>query len=181
MIESDNLIQVQAIAIGTGPSFYKWKDTEEQVPRPKLFGCGVVTNYIGGLDYYAYGDSDHFKSLPQKTWHPDCIVYGSTLELVEQAKEKGCTSNYFDPSVLPHGTSSGGMAFSLACSMYDVVGLVGFDGFQKDFKVDDQTYRNFVSRFRDLIQYWKDRGKRLVSLMEESLFNADLERYLKPE
>jgi hypothetical protein len=172
------MIELQAIAIGTGPSFYKWKDTVEQVPRPKLFGCGVVTNFVNNLDYYAYGDSDHFKCLPQKTWHPNCIVYGSTIELVEQANHI-CPAVLFDG--LPHGTSSGGMATSLACSMYDVVGVVGFDGFRETMTVDDETYKNFVSRYIDLLNYWNEKGKRIISLMEASIFNPHLEGYVKQE
>lgn len=169
-----NVEIVEAIAIGTGPSFYKWKDTEEQIPRPKLFGCGVASIYVNALDFYAYGDSYHCKCLPKKPWHPNCIVYGSTHELVEQARGQGNIAEYFDVSILPHGCSSGGMAVSLACSMYDVVGIVGYDGFQKDFKIDDKTYREFVSKFKDLIKHWKDRGKTIVSLMEESIFNSEL-------
>lgn len=168
---------LEAIAIGTGPSFYKWKDTEvlkftneEGVEySPRLVGCGVVPHYVHGLFAYCYGDLTHVNNIPDPKgqYHPGCMNYSSTRNL----KDKEGLIPYTNLDV-PHGNSSGGMAFSLACLHYNVVGFVGFDGYKDEFTgVTEDVYQDFVYQFRFLINYWQNRGRRIVSLMEDSIFN----------
>lgn len=149
---------LDAIAIGTGPSFYDW--VRRPLPRGMRYGCGAAARFID-VDHYLLGDAVHREHVPV-----DKPVY-VTRRVIDQWPE---ASRYlvFPEAELPHGGSSGGMALSLACRDHAVIGLIGFDGFRVD--------ETFVEGFRRLIIYWNDRGKRLVSLMERSAFDDVLER-----
>lgn len=190
---------LDAIAIGTGPSFYDWikepvltyystKDGTDTKPKswsPKLYGCGVSPLYINNLSYYLYGDSTHVNNIPDpdSQFHPGCITYAGTRNLNDKRTDGANTPRllpYADLD-LPHGESSGGMALSLACLHSNVVGLIGFDGHRDGFVgTSDEDYSNFLFKTRQLINYWQNRGRRLVSLMPDSVFNPILEPAIKP-
>lgn len=185
MESSYNGPPLEAIAIGTGPSFYKWKDTEvmkftneEGIEySPRLIGCGVVPLYINGLFAYCYGDSTHLKNIPDPKgpYHPGCLNYSGTRNLQDR-DDRNIDLLPYASFEIPHGNSSGGMAFSLACLHHNVIGIVGFDGYKEDFTdVSEAVYKDFVFQFRYLINYWQNRGRRIVSLMEQSVFNPIIE------
>lgn len=193
---------IEAIAIGTGPSFYEWIKTPiiqyelpaftsddpspqeaPQLYEPRLFGCGVVPNYINGLDTYCYGDLTHLRNIPDPDgeFHPGVKIYsgGRNINDLKDADRTQFKTTIpmldFGELDIPHGNSSGGMAVSCACLRYNVVGLVGFDGhFAKEFS-SKEGYDDFVWRFRFIINYWQNRGRRLISLMTDSIFNPILE------
>ena len=108
------MYELDAIAIGTGPSFYEWLKT----PPPegvKLYGSGVSSRHIK-LDVYAIGDTCHIPNIPK-----DAVVYGTDTMLRYSDKILPYGHTY------PHGGSSGGMAISLACLYHDRIGIVGCD------------------------------------------------------
>jgi hypothetical protein len=148
---------LDAIAIGTGPSFFDW--IRSPLPEGKRYGCGVVPQFLD-VDVYALGDVVHCRHAP-----PDRPVY-ATRRIIDSVGDPERFLLYPEDD-LPHGGSSGGMALSLACRSHAVVGLIGFDGFD----IDD----GFITAFRELICYWKNRGKRLISLMPQSAFDDLLE------
>lgn len=174
------LPKLQAIAFGTGPSFFRFVDDcllDQYLTRfeggPSLYGCGKVPLYINGLRYYGYGDVIHCDNVPDgrpsDPHHPGCITYAGTRNLGDGRSNGG----YMPPLLpyadldLPHGNSSGGMAISMACLHHDIVGIVGFDGDRASFG-SDEAHENFVNDFRKLINYWTNRGRRIVSLMPSS-------------
>lgn len=201
--------QLDAIAMGTGPSFFKWASEyqanpltypipqKEQEPphsvrsdgpkvwHPSLYGCGVTPLYINNIRYYGYGDIVHIRNVPDgrlsDPHHPGCITYAGTRNL-EDKKPHG---EYTPPLLkysdldLPHGESSGGMAISMACLHHDVVGIIGFDGNRDGFG-SDEVYENFVIKTRTLINYWQNRGRRIISLMPNSVFNSIVEPAIVP-
>lgn len=219
------LPMLDAIAIGTGPSFYDWiKQTypfglehpygvvpgvtptdefEERISKlkqPLLYGCGVVPNYINGLRHYELGDSIYINNVPDPSseFHPGCVTYAGTRNLQDKRTDGGPTPALlpFADLDIPHGESSGGMALSHACLNHNVVGIIGFDGWRSGFKpyaapgetsVDleslklaDERHDNFVRKFRHLINYWQNRGRRIISLMPSSVFNPILEPVIQP-
>lgn len=146
-------IVLEAIAIGTGPSFFAW--IRRPLPVGQRYGCGVVTRWIQ-VDVYALGDIVHIAHAP---------LDGPVFATRQVRDAVGGESNWreFPEDELPHGGSSGGMALSLACRDHDVVGLIGFDGFGMNAE--------FQACFRELLRFWQSRGKRLVSLMPASAFD----------
>ena len=172
-----------AIAIGTGPSFYEWIKTpmieyrrsepsgQDIIFQPKLYGCGIVPLYVNNLFAYGYGDVTHVDHIPDPNapFHPGCLNYSGTRNL----QDKPGLLPYTDLD-LPHGNSSGGMALSMACLHHDVVGIIGFDGYPSGF-LSYQANQDFVNDFRYLINYWQNRGRRIISLMPKSVFNPIIE------
>jgi hypothetical protein len=111
------MYELDAIAIGTGPSFYEWLKT----PPPegvKFYGSGVSSRYIK-LDVYAIGDPCHIPNIPKY----DAVIYVTDWMLSHSDK-----TFPYDGDTYPHGGSSGGMAISLACLYNDRIGIVGYDG-----------------------------------------------------
>jgi hypothetical protein len=169
---------LQAIAIGTGESFYPWKDKWNATaigPKPKLYGSGKCPLYINGLTAYGYCDGDNRlgleKCFPQTTWHPDCRVY-STPICMAHAKEFNLAGEFLPFPAVPHGNSSGGMAISLACMENDVIGLIGFDGTRETMPdITDKLYETFLQDMAYLIGFWQSRGKYIYSLMEHTVFD----------
>ena len=147
-----SLLRLDALALGTGPSFYEW--IKHPLPAGKRYGCGVSSLYLR-LDAYAYGDAIHESHLPTNDFHPGVEIHGT-----DRVWRPGLI--LWDDAI-PHGGSSGGMALSLACATHQRIGVIGFDGHQ----MPDE----FVARFRDLLRYWQSRGKELVSLMPSSVFD----------
>lgn len=154
---------------------------------PSLYGCGVVPNYINGLRYYCYGDLVHCDNVPDgrptDPFHPGCITYTGDRNM-RDGRSKG---GYMPPMLrysdldIPHGESSGGMALSLAALHHNIIGLVGFDGDTKSFK-DKAVYKNFVFKFRVLLNYWQNRGRRFINLMPPgvSIFEDIIEPNIDP-
>jgi hypothetical protein len=185
--------ELEAIAFGTGPSFYEYikqpHNYKHNHPEfgewhTRLYGCGVVPNYINNLTAYGYGDTDHINNIPDPDGphHPGCKTFAGTRNLKDfETYGKNLKPIPLLPYAnldLPHGESSGGMALSLACLHHNVVGIVGFDGNPDAFP--PTVYTNFVEKFRHLINYWQNRGRRIVSLMPNSVFNPIIEPAIKP-
>lgn len=187
---------LEAIAIGTGPSFYdeflKREEIRYQLDdgspyEPRLVGCGLVPLYLNGLWAYCYGDMTHLGHIPRPDhpYHPGVRNYATSRNLhdfdqleaftyvngVRVPRRSDAMLPYAELDI-PHGNSSGGMAFSLACLHYNVVGFVGYDGRNKAAFASQQDYDDFVFRFRFLINYWQNRGRRIISLMSDSVFNS---------
>lgn len=144
---------LDAIVIGTGPSFCAW--VRQPLPAGLRYGCGAATRWVE-VDVYALGDVVHIGNVP-----PCVPVYAT-----RKVRDAISTLNdwlAFPEDELPHGGSSGGMALSLACRNHQTIGLVGFDGFGLDTE--------FQANFRRLLRYWQSRGRRLVSLMPASAFD----------
>jgi len=160
LIIVDNcMYELDAIAIGTGPSFYEWLNT----PRPenvKFYGSGVSSKYIK-LDVYTIGDSCHIQNIPRY----EAVTYGTHMMLSHSDKMLP-----YDGDTYPHGGSSGGMAISLACLHHDRIGLVGYDGPCGILDLDMKWIKNTI----DVLEFWIDRGKKIVSLMPHSCFNEVL-------
>lgn len=150
---------IEAIAIGTGPSFYDWIRLPRD-PTIKLVGCGRCTLYVNNLDYYVYADSIHEPHLPQPHFHPTVEVWAHSRRHIPNLGW-----NKWDGEI-PHGGTSGGMAISLACLKFQNVGLIGFDGYGLP--------NEFVIGMNDLLCYWQKRGKTLYTLMPNSMFNNRL-------
>lgn len=149
-------LNIQAIAFGNGPSFYSW--IGRPVPNVKTFGCSIGPVYRK-FDYYCYGDIVHKDSM-LLALEQGTIVYSSKRNIVDHPLRM----ILFDEDILPTGCSSGGMALSLACYMYDVVGLVGYDGY-----TDPQANHDLGV----VIDCWQKRGKQLISLMPQSVHNFE--------
>lgn len=156
-IGTRSAVCLDAIAIGTGPSFYEW--VRQKLPRGLRYGCGEAAKFIE-LDRYLLGDVVHLQHVPAG------IPVYATRRVIESAPDAGQWLE-FPEAELPHAGSSGGMALSLACRDHNVIGLIGFDGFGVD--------PAFVEAFRRLILYWQSRGKLLISLMPHSAFDDVLE------
>ncbi len=156
-IDSAPALCIEAIVLGTGPSFFA--AIRRPFPHAKRYGCGIASQHVE-LDVYALGDEVHGNHVP----------LGTTVYITQRLRDAHPEATYlaYPEDELPHGGSSGGMALSLACREHDVVGLIGFDGHGMP---DD-----FVASFRALLAWWKTRGKRLVSLMPDSVFDDLLER-----
>ena len=69
---------------------------------------------------------------------------------------------------LPHG-GSGGMAISLACHRHTTVALIGFDGYPDDGP--DGAMHDWMKNNREMIRFWLNRGKRIISLMPKSFLD----------
>lgn len=150
-------LKLDAIAMGTGPSF--WEFIRGPIPWGFRYGCSTIPAYIK-LDVYCYGDAVHEPDLP--------------LDRTEIVATPRCWNESMTPfGDLPHGGSGGGMAISTACHRHQIVAIVGFDGFPDDGP--DGFYRQWMSDNRELVRYWLRRGKRLLSLMEQSFLNDLLE------
>ena len=166
------MVPLDVIVIGTGPSFYEWLKTP--VPEGvKLYGCGVVSRYLD-LDVYAIGDICHLPNMPnnhsshcEHCGHSrkNTIVYGTIGMLVYDDRML-----YYDWHLYPHGGSSGGMAVSLACLHYERIGVIGLDGPTGMLEIDMQVIKDTI----DVFQYWKDKGKKIYSLMPHSVYNEVL-------
>lgn len=190
--------QLGAIAMGSGPSFYEWAASYESNPltypspreqgrviSPTLYGSGVTSLHINGIMYYGLGDIIHIDHVPDgratDPHHPGCTTYAGTRNL----QDKKSHGEYTPPLLpyadldIPHGESSGGMAISMACLHHDVVGIIGFDGHREPFP-SDEAYWDFVRKTRTLINYWQNRGRRIVSLMSDSVFNSITEPAIVP-
>lgn len=157
-IDSAPAVVLEALAIGTGPSFFAW--VRRPLPSGKRYGCGIASRHLD-LDVYALGDEVHWNNIPL-----DKTVY--VTQRLRDSHADAQRYLAFPEDDLPHGGSSGGMALSLACRSHDIVGLIGFDG--------HGLPEEFVAAFRGLIRYWQSRGKRLISLMPDSVFHEVLER-----
>lgn len=178
---------IEAIAIGAGPSLYNdflnrpvisYVLADGTIYEPRLIGCGVVPLYVHNLWAYCYGDLTHLKNIPRPDhpFHPGVRNYASSrnisdFDLLQEEHRRTDKMLPFADLDIPHGNSSGGMALSLACLHYNVVGFVGFDGRNKADFVSNEAYQDFVFRFRYLINYWQSRGRRIISLMRDSIFN----------
>lgn len=157
-IDSRSAMHLDAIVLGTGPSFLN--AIRSPIPSGTRYGCGVVPLFLD-VDVYALGDVVHLDHVPS-----DRPVY-ATQRVRDAVADPGRFLAYPEDE-LPHGGSSGGMALSLACRSHGVIGLIGFDGHGKDDA--------FITGFQELIRYWQIRGKRLMSLMPDSMFHDLLDR-----
>ena len=147
---------LEAIVCGAGPS--AWDLWGLAIPSNiRMYGAGNVSRFIR-LDVYAYGDLDHLENIPV----PPCLTYGSPRNVNDT---EGLL--YYD-EVWPTGRSSGGMAISLACLSYTRIGIIGFDGIGYGGEVYDPAG---VPGQKLVFNYWLDRNRKLVSLMEKSIFN----------
>lgn len=189
--------KLDAIVMGTGPGLEGWLNQGDNQylnssNRPKMFGCGKVPHYMNGLDYYCYADSDNIKNIPltpdgkPNQWHPNCKVYSAHRSIADAPNMIN-----FEELRIPHGYSSGAMALSLACaSFYDRVegklevkfktlcftpisiGIIGFDGDAKRMgHANHRDYDEFYFGMVSVIQWWRDLGVKIISLMETSVFN----------
>lgn len=139
---------MQALCIGTGPSFFRWVEKGNFPSIPK-YGCSIVPWYCK-VDTYAYGDEEHLADVP---------VDGTRIVSTDRVWKSG--HDHFDMR-FPHGGSSGGMAITMACRGHRDVGLIGYDGGLPE---------PFESDIRKLLQWWIYRGRRFYSLMESSTFD----------
>lgn len=73
----------------------------------------------------------------------------------------------------PDCGSTGGMAVSAACLMFQHVGLIGFDGRTNEFGED--LPREYIIHFTSsVLDYWSAQGKKLYNLMGESIYSGRL-------
>lgn len=171
---------IEVVAIGTGRSFLNnFRDplfNRRDNPYPKLYGCSFVSNMIQQLTVYCYGDLGHRHCIPnpEHEFHPGVRCYATNANLLSHAP----WLRPFAELEIPHGCTSGGMAFSLACLENRVIGIIGFDGNRDDFE-SDIKYDHYQKNFLGLIHYWQNRGRRIISLMESSPFNFAVEPCIK--
>lgn len=148
------------LAIGTGPSFHKWR--KNPTVGMKRYGCGIASQFVP-LDVYTVGDTGHYADVPQTI-----PVYGSKA-IITEGKCPCPRENLREfNNDIPHGGSCGGMAVSVACMFHSRVFLVGFDGHD----VKDQV-ENFIPQFSDLLEFWRLRGRELYSLMDSTVFKLE--------
>lgn len=135
-----------AIAIGTGPSFYPWLRSE--IPNVPKYGAGASGKCLR-LDAYCIGDLMHERHMQLGvTTYASATVFG----LLPQED----WIHLYDQFGNSHGGSSGGMALSMACVFHRRVALIGFDGGMSG---------NADGNFHTLLSEWKDKGRTFVSLM----------------
>ena len=154
---------MDAIAIGSGPSFFEW--VRGELPAGRRYGAGVVSQYLA-LDVCCIGDLVHRPRLQIGT-----LTYASrrVFEALDRADWLLC----YDTLGLPHGGSSGGMCVSLAALFHQRIGLVGFDGLDESESAENARWN---ADFRRLLTDWQSRGRTFVSLMPTSRFDDVLQR-----
>lgn len=151
-------LEIDAIALGTGPSF--WELVKGRIPSGFRYGCSTIPAHLK-LDVYCYGDAVHEPDLP--------------MDRTEVVATPRCWEEGMTPfGDFPHGGSGGGMAISVACHRHQSVALVGFDGFPEDGP--DGPCHLWMQDNRELIRFWLRRGKRIVSLMSKSFLDDLVER-----
>ncbi len=155
-------LKVDAIAMGTGPSF--WKFVKGPIPHGFRYGCSTIPAYIK-LNVYGYCDPVH---------EPDLPTDGTEIVATPHVWQEGMTP-FGD---LQHGGSGGGMAISLACHRHTTVALIGFDGFPDDGP--DGFYNNWMQVNREIVRSWLNRGKRIISLMPKSFLDDLVEHVPLP-
>lgn len=135
-----------AIAIGTGPSFYPWLRSE--IPDVPKIGAGASGKCLK-LDAYCIGDVTHRRHMQIGT---PTYATGTIFGLLPQED----WIYLYDQFNVSHKGSSGGMAVSIACLFHRRVALIGFDGGMSG---------NADGNFHTLLSEWKDKGRKFVSLM----------------
>lgn len=151
-------LPLDAIAIGSGPSFFDW--VRGELPAGRRYGAGIVSRYMA-LNVYCIGDIAHLPHLQLGT-----LTYATrrVFDALERSEWLLC----YDTLELAHGGSSGGMAVALACLFHRRIGLIGFDGLDENESADN---RQWNEDFRRLLTHWQARGRTFVSLMPESKFD----------
>lgn len=143
----------EALAIGCGPSLRPWIDVGDFPDVPK-YGCGFAS-HVMALDFYCYCDITHAADLPTDE---------TTVIASERVWRDGLLK-YDD--AFPHAGQAGGMAISESCKKCRRVALVGFD---KGLPEPHET------ELRDLIVWWKKRGRTFVGLMPGQSFDDLMDR-----
>lgn len=165
--------KMSAIVIGTGPSFLlNYRSEVFQWPTHwQFYGCSYISGMIKNLTAYCYADSDHRAMIPDPSdeFHIGCRCYASSPRLLT---DKPWLLPFYTLDI-PHGCFSGTMALSLACFEHNHVGLIGFDGNSNDFQ-SDTKHSHYYRNARYVINYWQNRGRHIISLMENSIFNEAL-------
>lgn len=141
-------LNLGGIAIGAGPSFFEW------VKRPLTpgvrYGCGVVPHYCS-CDVYCINSTLHKGNVPA-----DATVFATmrTHDRIPGA--------FLWPESIDIASQCGGMAVHLAAAHHHRVGLVGFCS---------QIEPSIDARFREILRFWREKGRVFVSLMRESCFD----------
>lgn len=147
---------LDAVVMGVGPGIREF--LKHPLPLGVKYGCSYLPSLIK-LDVYCIGDAVHEFDLPTDDTE---IVCSYPID----------RQGYTEFGTLPHGGSSGGMAISMACARHKIIGLAGFDG---QFAEDDDDAIPFISKTTRLLQFWLNRGRRIISLMPKSPFDNMIE------
>lgn len=139
-----------AIAIGTGPSFYRWIDELESPPACVRYGCGVASKFID-LDVYCINSGVHRGNIPAG------VPTFSRMRTMDYVP-----GGFLWPESWPIASQVGGMCVQLAALNHLRVGLIGFDG-PIEPRIDGE--------FREILRFWIKKGRVFTSLMERSAFD----------
>lgn len=149
-------LNLGGIAIGTGKSFYAWKD--KPLTPGTRYGCGVASQYIS-LDVYCLNAGVHKGNVPRNGE----TIYATerTFDLVQAIPHR--PAHVFKwPENLPYARQAGGMCVHLAAMHHQRVGLIGFCA---------PITPEIDAEFRAILEYWRERGRVFVSLMDQSAFD----------
>lgn len=141
---------LDCIAIGAGPSYETYEPIYDNC---LLVGCGIVSKTID-LDIYCICDKVHLENVP------DALVFYDPC--MNSFKEKHWKLLKYKRPLGVSNWHSGAMAITVACMLYDKVGLLGFDCTQKNLP------HTFIPEFKLLLEFWTKKGKCFQSLMGDT-------------
>lgn len=166
-MEIGTMLDIESIAIGTGPSFFRLMNDLKYASLhvdlhdyfrangvERIYGAGVVSAYVKNLSAYCYGDIGRVDFIPEKNslYQHGCRCYATERNINDHPQ----LQKFPELPLRPEG-SSGGMALSLACFESWSIGLIGFD-------CGSDVPQEFVEGIYRLIDYWKKEGRKLYQL-----------------